>query len=115
MEPDDFDDDDGMELEEEVRPISPPFQLHMPTPEQIAASEARERAKPQPVSSVPTPSCGSYLYVEKRPARVYSYPNKPSPGDLKRIASKKLRVFGFENGVVEVQPDGSVQPVEAFA
>jgi hypothetical protein len=60
-------------------------------------------------TAIPT----SFLYVERKPARIYQFPGRPSPGDLKRIERKQLSVFGLDGGkFVRFLPNGTTEPVQ---
>lgn len=64
----------------------------------------------EPIAFTPA----AFLYVERKPARIYQFPGRPSPGDLKRIERKQLSVFGLDGGkFVRFLPNGSTEPVES--
>jgi hypothetical protein len=58
-------------------------------------------------------AASAFLYVERKPARIYQFPGRPSPGDLKRIERKQLSVFGLDGGkFVRFLPNGTTEPVQ---
>lgn len=70
------------------------------------------KAKPAPAVATE-----SYLYFEKRNKQFhhYQFSGKPSPGDLQRIASGRLRVFCFHGSeFMQVEDDGREVPVGGF-
>jgi hypothetical protein len=65
-------------------------------------------------NGTPMVLAAQFLYIERKPAKVYQYHAQPSPGDLKRIEAGKLRVLGFQNGFVEFMPDGTTVHIEVY-
>lgn len=71
--------------------------------------------QPSATSSMRFVPQSAFLYIERRPPRLYQYHSQPSPGDLRRIENGRLRVISFTpNGLVEFQSDGETRPVEDF-
>lgn len=104
--------DDGMVSEEEMNDLPPNIQIipagtpakWAPNFEQVLIGNG--------FGNAPTTAPACFLYVERKPARIYQFPGRPSPGDLKRIERKQLSVFGLDGGkFVRFLPNGTTEPV----
>jgi len=107
---------DDFEMDGNEVSLSLPFAVP-PTPPQPPEPEQRFIPPPSPEAFVSNCYEGAshFLYIERKPSRLFQYHAQPSPGDLKRIDQGRLRVISFTpNGLMEFRSDGSVQPVEDF-
>lgn len=104
--------DDGFVSEEERNDFDPAMAEFLPSPKHLPDFKGW---KDSPIVNVPAQIeiiPAAFLYVERKPARIYQFPGRPSPGDLKRIERKQLSVFGLDGGkFVRFLPNGTTEPV----